>query len=78
MRRGVTGIQQTEHSSQYQINIYTFNISNVIGLGGTNLVLAQYLKLRPFNETCNMECTPNGNFLSVFDFTSFMSLLPFF
>ena len=38
-----------------KIKIYTFNITiNVIGLGGTNLFFAQYLKLHPFSETCNM------------------------
>ena len=56
-RRRVTSIQQPEHSSQYQNqNLYTFNITiNVIGLGRYKSFLAQYLKLRPFSETCNME-----------------------
>ena len=78
---GVTGIQQPDHSSLYQNqNLYVQYHYKRNTTGEVQIYFGAISKTMPFLivKHAIWKCTPYDNFLLILNFTSLMSLLPFF
>ena len=75
-RRGVTRIQQPEHSSQYQNqNLYAQYYYKRNRTGRYKSIFGAISKTTPLSERAIWKCTPYGNFLFIFNFTSLTLVL---